>query len=187
MVSDRFRGADRSGCRAGLDAPPFGAANLASSCACFRELARNAMLCTARHGTAEPRRRLAVLRFSVFGCPAGVGGRRGRLASGAAAAIPGVVPCGQDDDLQHACQGERRCLSRPTRSGRTRGPFPANQFMFTVEPAAKQSAIWPTGRDLGAAARESGAESPPPSLMTRRCSCRVERHVPRSRAEPADQ
>jgi hypothetical protein len=67
------------------------------------------------------------------------------------------------------------------------GPFPANQFMFTVEPAAKQSAIWPTGRDLGAAARESGAESPPPSLMTRRCSCRVERHVPRSRAEPADQ
>jgi hypothetical protein len=53
MVSDRFRGADRSGCRAGLDAPPFGAANLASSCACFRELARNAMLCTARQSLGD--------------------------------------------------------------------------------------------------------------------------------------
>lgn len=155
MVSDKFRGLTAPG--AGLDTPAFGAANLASSCACFRELARNAMLCTARQG---PRRRLAILRFSMFGSPAGVGGRRGRLASGAAAAIPGVVPCDQDDDLQHACQGERRCLSRPTRSGRTRGPFPANQFMFNVESAAKQSAIWPTGRDLGAAARESGAGSP---------------------------
>jgi hypothetical protein len=50
MVSDRFRGADDSGCRAGLEAPPLRAANLASSCACFRELARNAMLCT--HGRA---------------------------------------------------------------------------------------------------------------------------------------
>jgi hypothetical protein len=46
---------------------------------------------------------------------AGVGGRRGRLASGAAA-ITGVVPCDQDDDCQHACQGERRCLQPPTGS-----------------------------------------------------------------------
>ena len=31
---------------------------------------------------------------------------RGRLASGAAA-IPGVVPCDQDDDCQHACRDDR--------------------------------------------------------------------------------
>lgn len=56
---------------------------------------------------------MAILRFSVFGV-AWLGSAAAGLAGGAAA-IPGVVPCDQDEDCQHACQGERRCLQPPGR------------------------------------------------------------------------
>jgi hypothetical protein len=65
------------------------------------------MLCT---GTAEPSTTMGISwRSSGSACSgglAGVGDGRGRLASGAAA-IPGVVPCDQDDDCQHACRDDR--------------------------------------------------------------------------------